>query len=283
MLGEAGGQHRTEHAQCGAQATGGDPHLVHVFRIVAAHGTVVVQLQMRQAVLGDQAEGGQWRVGRIDRHATGLYRCRCRVVEQAVAALRLRQQQGWQGFPLRQLQGKLVEAVDIAGDELQLEFGDGVAAAVRRDPAAVELDLDAGVRGRVELPDGAADVGFKHCGKAAGDLVPLQPGAQFGIVDVGKIEVVEVGRLPFRPQCQAAVRLVLALDHLLPRGAVLAQAQQDAGAAQRHAPGVVVDADQLVLCPRRGRGQDTVPEQGRVAIFSDGQLECNLLSHRVGA
>jgi hypothetical protein len=100
---------------------------------------------------------------------------------------------------------------------------------------------------------------------------------------VGEIEVVEVGCLPFRPQREAAVRVVLALDHLLPRGAVLAQTQQYAGAAQGHAPGVVIDADQLLLRAAGGRRQDRVSEQRAVAIVGDSQLEGDLLSHRVGA
>jgi hypothetical protein len=64
---------------------------------------------------------------------------------------------------------------------------------------------------------------------------------------------------------------------------VLAQAQQDAGAAQGHAPGVVIDADQLVL-GASGRGtQYGVPEQGAVAVLGDRQFECDLLGHRVNA
>jgi hypothetical protein len=170
------------------------------------------------------------------------------------------------------LQGQGIETVDAAVEQLQFDFGDGFAAAVRGNPAAVELDLDAGARIGIELPEAAAKVGFEDGGEASGDLVPLQQLAQARLVDAGKIEVVEVGRLPLRPARQAAVGLPLALDHLLPGGAVLAQAQQDAGAAQGHAPGVVIDADQLVL-RASGRGtQYGIPEQGAVAVLGDRQF-----------
>ena len=152
VLGEAGRQHRAEHAQGRAQAAHGDPHLMHVFRIVAAHRAVVVELQMRQAVQRDQAEGRQRRVAGIDRYVAGLDRARGHIEEKPVAAFRLRQQQRRQGLALRQFQGQGVKTIDAARHQLQFKLGDVVAASVRGNPAAVEFDQDARVVVAVEFP-----------------------------------------------------------------------------------------------------------------------------------
>jgi hypothetical protein len=115
----------------------------------------------------------------------------------------------------------------LPDEQLQFEFGDGFAAAVRGDPAAVELDLDAGVRDRVELPDGAAKVGFEDGARRPAILSRCSQLAQARLVDAGKIEVVEIGRLPLRPAVRPPSDSPWRLTICCHEHAVLAQAQQD--------------------------------------------------------
>lgn len=274
-------QHRGEQLEQGTQAADGDPHLVHVFRAVAALGAGLVGLQVLQAVQGGAAAGGQGRQVRVQGRRTGFLGRAAAAGEQGVAPLRLARRHRVQGLAFAkgggQFPGQGEEGGLGAGQELQFQFPQGLPLTLALDGAPVQGDLDAGAGCRFDNPGEAGEVGGEG-GFQAGRAL-FQPVPQVPIVHVGKIELAgcHLG-FPLVAPGQAAAGRVGGLHRQQPVPALAPVAQGHALAEQFQVGGVVIGVEQP-LALGGAAGQERMPQEAGGAAGGQAQLEFGFEGH----
>lgn len=245
-------QHGLEQFEQGAQAAQTDADLMQV--LVVEVGTVSRQVQadVVEAILGERRESrGGACIGRCRRRqcAVGL-----RPGKQQAAARGFGQWRRKQRDQIAELRDQIEQPFRRTLDQFQFELTNRFLLAAGADRAAVEGDLDAGVRGRAPVPDTALEVGIEDRPVAGLLRQRFETLAHRRVVDAAEIEGAAIRAFPLRTSAQAAADLARALDGLQQALALAPDAQGDTLRAQGLLRRVVIGVLQLQplrLAPRQ--------------------------------
>ncbi len=278
-----------EHRDRRAQPTQRDPHLMDALRVAPVQGGGLVGAPVLQAGAQDRADRPVDRGAGAEGERRGLVHGRRLAPGERVAARGLAPGLEPQRAQLVELQRQVVERRGRAVEQLELDLGDRLRAAVGLDRAEVERGLDQArptvAVGDLEPAAGASHPGGEQRTQAVDGSETVQ-----GLGGAGRQEP-QVGlgrgqrRLPLAATGDHAARIV-GLQRLDVAAAILAHPERQASGPQTLVRGVVVDVLQASGAAPAGRpGADRrVGEQRLQDLRITAELELDFrIGRRIGA